>query len=64
MNPLKIINYIRENKITKYQFCKKCNITLSTLDAIIYYNKIVSYEILERIANAMGTGVYLLCMYD
>ena len=64
MNPLKIINYIRENKLTKTDFCKKCNIDISLLDGIIYYGKSIDYSITERIASVMGIGVYELFIFD
>lgn len=64
MNPLKIINYIRENKLTKTEFCKKCNIDISLLDSIIYYGKSIDYTITERIASVMGIGVYELFTFD
>ncbi len=62
MNPLKIINYIRQHKITKEMFCKMCNINLHTLDCIIYYGTTIDFEIAERISLAMGVGVYELYM--
>lgn len=64
MNPLKIINYIRENKLTKTDFCKKCYIDISLLDSIIYYGKTIDYSITERIASVMGIGVYELFTFD
>lgn len=64
MNPLKIINYIREHKLTKTDFCKLCNIKLSMLDDIIYYGKTVDFAIAERIAKSLGLGVYELYTFD
>ena len=60
MNPLKIIHFIRENKLTKEQFCKMCNISLTTLDNIVYYNNSVDYPTAVRISETMGMGVYEL----
>ena len=64
MNPLRIIDYIREHKLTKTQFCKICNIKLSTLDKIVYYGKVIDFSIAEQIAESMGMGVYELYTYD
>lgn len=64
MNILRIINYIREHKLTKSEFCKKCGITPSMLDDIIYYGKSVDFKVAERISQAMGMGVYELYIYD
>jgi len=64
MNPLKIIEYIRQHNISKSQFCKMCNITLSALDSIVYYGKNVDYSVVEKIADAMGIGVYELYTYN
>lgn len=64
MNALKIIEYIRKHNITKSEFCKKCNISLSTLDDIIYYGKSVDYMVAEKISDAMGIGVYALYSYE
>ena len=63
-NALKIIEYIRKHNITKSEFCKKCNISLSTLDDIIYYGKNVDYMVAEKISDAMGIGVYALYSYE
>lgn len=60
MNPLKIIEYIREHKLTKSEFCKICNITLATLDDIVYYGACKDFEIAEKISDAMNIGVYEL----
>ena len=60
MNILKIIDYIRIHNITKNEFCKKCNIKISTLDDIIYYGKHVDYQVAEKISEVMGLGVYEL----
>lgn len=60
MNPLIIIKYIRQNKLSKNQFCKLCNIATTTLDDIVYYGKSVDYIIAERISHVMGIGVYEL----
>lgn len=64
MNPLKIIEFIRQQKITKEQFCKLCKIDLSTLDDIIYYGKSVDYKVTERICDVMGIGFYDLSSYE
>lgn len=48
MNPLKIIRYIRQHNLTKINFCKMCNITLSTLDNIVYYGNNVDYTIAKK----------------
>ena len=64
MNPLKIIEYIRRHNLTKSEFCKRCNIKLSTLDSIIYYGNNVDYKVVEQISNGMGIGVYELYSYD
>ena len=64
MNPLRIIDYIRENKLTKTQFCKMCNISTSTLDTLVYYGKSVDFSIMEKIAEGMNVGVYALYTYD
>ena len=60
MNPLKIINYIQQHNLTKEQFCKLCDINVSTLDDIVYYGKSVDYKVAEKISNVMGIGVYEL----
>ena len=60
MNPLKIIEYIRQHKLTKSEFCKMCNISIATLDNIIYYGHNVDYKIAEEISNVMEIGVYEL----
>ena len=64
MNPLKIIEYIRRNKLTKSEFCKMCNISIDMLDNIVYYGHNVDYNIAEKICDAMGIGVYELYTYD
>ena len=64
MNILRIINYIRKHKLKKSEFCKKCGITLSMLDDIIYYGKSVDFKVAERISQVMGMGVYELYIYD
>lgn len=64
MDSIKIINYIRKHHLTKSEFCKKCNITLSLLDDIVYYGKSVDFQIAERISDAMGIGVYALYSHD
>ena len=64
MNALKIIEYIRKHNITKSEFCKKCNISLSTLDDIIYYGKSVDYMVAKKISDTMGIGVYALYSYE
>lgn len=64
MNPLKIIEYIKNHKLTKSDFCKKCNIDISTLDDIVYYGKNVDMSIAERISEAMGVGLYELYSYE
>ena len=64
MNPLKIINYIRVNNLTKSEFCKICNIKLSILDDIVYYGNNVDFKIVEKISNVMGIGVYELYIFD
>lgn len=58
-----IINYIREHKLTKEQFCQKCKITIETLDGIVYYGEIIDFKTSERIAKSMGIGVYELFCY-
>ena len=45
MNILRIINYIRKHKLKKSEFCKKCGITPSMLDDIIYYGKSVDFKV-------------------
>ena len=60
MNPITIINYIKEHKITKEQFCKMCDITIDTLDGIIYYGQTINFKTAERIAKRMDMGVYEL----
>lgn len=64
MNILRIINYIREHKLTKSEFCKKCGITPSMLDDIVYFGKSVDFKVAERISQVMGMGVYELYIYD
>ena len=64
MNPLRILNYIRQNKLTKAEFCKLCKIKVSMLDDIIYYGKTIDFKIAERMAESMGLGVYELFMFD
>ena len=64
MNILRIINYIREHKLTKSEFCNKCGITPSMLDDIVYFGKSVDFKVAERISQAMGMGVYELYIYD
>lgn len=64
MNPLKIINYIREQKITKSEFCKLCNIKPSTLDCIVYYGNMIDHSVAEKICNVIGIGIYELYIYD
>ena len=63
MNPLTIIKFIRDNSLTKEEFCKKCNITIDILDNIIYYGTTIEFKIAERISDAMGIGVYELYIY-
>ena len=60
MNAIKIINFIREQSITKEEFCKLCNITTTMLDDIIYYGEFISFEVCERVADVMEVGVYEL----
>ena len=60
MNPLKIINYIKQHNLTKDEFCKMCNIDVSTLDGIIYYGYSVDFQIAEQISEVMELGVYEL----
>ena len=64
MNPLKIIKYIRQNKLTKSEFCKMCNISATTLDSIIYYGKSVDFSVVEKISATIGIGVYELYMHN
>ena len=64
MNIFKIIDYIRRHNITKNEFCKKCNISLSTLDDIIYYGKRVDCQVAEKISDVMGIGVYELYTHE
>lgn len=64
MNPLTIIKYIREHRLTKNEFCKMCNIKLTLLDSILYYGNNIEYSIAERIANTMNIGVYELYTFD
>ena len=64
MNILKIIKYFRRNKITKSEFCAKCNISPSMLDDVVYYGKNVDFKVAERMADMMGVGVYELYTFD
>jgi len=64
MNPIKIIEYIRQHKLTKSEFCKMCNISLPMLDDIVYYGKTINHKVAEKIADAMGIGFYDLYTYD
>ena len=64
MNPFKIIQFIRQPKLSKEDFCKLCDIDVQLLDNIVYYGYSVEFKIAERIADAMGIGVYLLYTYD
>ena len=63
MDILKIINYIREYKLTKSDFCKKCGITPSMLDDIIYYGKSVDFKVAQKLADEIGMGGELY-IYD
>ena len=64
MNIIKIIEFIRNHKLTKNQFCQMCKITPSILDGIIYYGKGIDYAVAEKISDAMGIGVYELYTCD
>ena len=64
MNPFKIIQFIRQHKLSKEDFCKLCDIDIQLLDNIVYYGYSVEFKIAERIADAMSIGVYLLYTYD
>ena len=60
MNRFKIIEFFKTQRITKSEFCKKCKITIFTLDNIVYYDASVDFAVAERIAAVMGLGVYQL----
>ena len=64
MNPLRILVFIRKHKLTKDDFCRLCSISVTMLDDIIYYGKIVDFKVSEKIADAMGIGVYELFSFD
>jgi hypothetical protein len=64
MGILKIINYIRKHKLKKSEICKKCGITPSMLDDIIYFGKSVDFKVAQKLADEMGMGVYELYIYD
>ena len=63
MDILKIINYIREHKLTKSDFCKKCGITPSMLDDIVYFGKSVDFKVAQKLADEIGMGGELY-IYD
>lgn len=57
MNPLIIIEYIRQHKLTKEEFCKFCEINIETLDDMIYFDK-YNNETLEKISDKTNIGYY------
>jgi len=62
MNSLKIIEYMRNNKLSKENFCKLCEIDLQTLDDMVYYGK-YDNKTLEKIADKINIGYYQFFMY-
>lgn len=54
-----IESYITDNHISKTQFCKMCNISLSTLKKI-FTNKDIRLNALFKIAKVIGIKVYQL----
>ena len=63
MDILKIINYIRKHKFKKSDFCKKCSITPSMLDDIVYFGKSVDFKVAQKLADEIGMGGELY-IYD
>ena len=61
-NSMLIIKYMRNNKLSKEQFCQLCNIDLTTLDDIVYFGK-YQYETLSRIGEKIDAGIYEFFMY-
>ena len=61
MNPLRILNYIRQNKLTKAEFCKLCKIKVSMLDDIIYYGKTIDFKIAGDKARSLNVISVILC---
>lgn len=60
MNPLVIIQYIRQHNMTKSEFCKICSITIQMLDDIVFYGKCPNYKVAEKISKATKLGIYEL----
>ena len=61
LNPMVIINYIRENNLKKEEFCDLCKISTSELDNIIYFGEYNS-ELLDKISIATNIGDYEFCV--
>ncbi|MBQ8909231.1 MAG: hypothetical protein IJY90_02990 [Clostridia bacterium] len=58
INAEMILNYIKENNLTKTSFCKLCKIGLDTFERIM--SNIRNYRIIAlfKIARVMKIGVY------
>lgn len=56
INPDKILKYIKDNKLTKEEFCNKCKIDLSTLKEILKGEK-VEFSIFYRLAQTMKIDI-------
>lgn len=62
MNSLKIIEYMREHKLSKCDFCKLCEIDIQTLDEIVYFGK-YDNQTLEKIATKLNINYYQFFIY-
>lgn len=56
INAQLILNYIKENKLTKRKFCKQCNISLYSFYKIIH-DKNFNILYLFRVAKRLGIHV-------
>lgn len=52
INVNKILDYIKANNLSKTEFCKNCNMSVSTLNAILT-NKNFKLTAIFKIARAM-----------
>lgn len=58
INTSKIQNYIKENNLTKQQFCKQCNISPSVLNKILKDQHNIHILALFKIAKVINIQVF------
>ena len=59
LNTDKIIDYMNSHDFTRHEFCKRCGISVSTLNNILH-NKNCIVTSLFKIAKAMDLQLYQL----